>query len=144
MGFEHGGVGGEVSWRSRVRLDVDAPQCRVQVEGFQRPFLAQQLDLVDDFCPAVIPDKEENDSLIHFTDRDRTFDDIPIFVFEAEISSLKHIFIQLLPKCNVFSRSRQVEHLHVKPVSHATHLFAAKDQKPFEPNRKPLKRFQGR
>lgn len=54
VGFEHSGVGGEVGRRPRVGLDVDAPQRRVQVKGFQRPFLTQQLDLVDDFGATII------------------------------------------------------------------------------------------
>lgn len=55
--LQDGRVGGKVGGGSRVRLNVDAPQLRVQAEGVERSFLTQQLDLVDDLCTSVVPDK---------------------------------------------------------------------------------------
>lgn len=55
MGIQHGGVDGEVGGGAGVGLHVDAPQRRVQVKSLQGSFLAQQLNLVDYFCSAVVP-----------------------------------------------------------------------------------------
>lgn len=55
--LQNGRVGRKVGGGSRVRLNVDAPQLRVQTEGVERSFLTQQLDLVDDLCTSIVPDE---------------------------------------------------------------------------------------
>lgn len=47
----------EVSGGSGVRLNVDAPLVWVQAEGGECPFLTQQLNLIDNLCTPIIPEK---------------------------------------------------------------------------------------
>lgn len=60
--LQDGRVGCKVGGGARVRLDVDAPQVGVQAEGAESPFLAQQLDLVDDLCTSVVPGEEPEET----------------------------------------------------------------------------------
>lgn len=52
--FEEGGVHGEVGGGSRVGLDVHAPLFRIQTVRLEGAFLAELLDLIDDFVSAVV------------------------------------------------------------------------------------------
>lgn len=47
----------KVGRRARVRLDVYPPQVGVQTEGGERSFLAEQLNLIYNLCPSIIPKK---------------------------------------------------------------------------------------
>lgn len=49
-GRQHGKVGR----RSRVWLDIDAPFLGIQVVGFERPLLTQDLDLIDVLVTAIV------------------------------------------------------------------------------------------
>mmetsp|Transcript_41269 Transcript_41269/g.115267 ORF Transcript_41269/g.115267 Transcript_41269/m.115267 type:complete len:251 (+) Transcript_41269:1164-1916(+) len=54
VGFEQGGVHGEVCRAAGVGLHVDAPLLRVQAERLESAVLAQVLDLVDDLVASVV------------------------------------------------------------------------------------------
>lgn len=47
-------VNGEVGRGAGVRLHIDTPPLGIQVEGFQGPLAAEQLDLVDELVAAVV------------------------------------------------------------------------------------------
>lgn len=64
--FEHRRVDGKVSGGTRVRLDVDPPQSRVQVKGVQGALLAQQLDLIHHLRSTVV---SEGDATGPFSER---------------------------------------------------------------------------
>lgn len=47
----------KVGRRAGVRLDVYPPQVWVQTEGGERSFLAEQLNLIYNLCPSIVPRK---------------------------------------------------------------------------------------
>lgn len=63
--LQDGCVGCKVGGGARVRLYVDAPQVGVQAEGAERPFLAQQLDLVNDLCASIVPERQGAGALFY-------------------------------------------------------------------------------
>jgi hypothetical protein len=54
MWFKKAGVNGEVGWRARVWLDIDAPLRRIKSVGSQSTVLAHSLDLVNDLISTVV------------------------------------------------------------------------------------------
>ncbi|TNN60321.1 hypothetical protein EYF80_029486 [Liparis tanakae] len=59
MWLQYRCVGCKVSGGSRVRLDVDAPQIWVQTKCEECSLLAQQLNLVNDLCTSIVPEKNK-------------------------------------------------------------------------------------
>ena len=54
MRWEKSRVNGQVCWRSRVGLDIDAPFHWVQIEGLEGSVLAKNLNFIDDFISSII------------------------------------------------------------------------------------------
>lgn len=60
MGFHQGSVDGEISWRARIRLHIDAPFLGFQTKGLQCSLLAQTLHFIYILVTSIIPATEIN------------------------------------------------------------------------------------
>lgn len=115
MGSDKSCVDSKVSWRARVRLDINTPIVWAQTKCCQTSLLAQQFHLINEFIATIVPVKKWIIMNIYLQ-----YEHYWIYFSEDNISDmvLYHYFKQMYSQKRLYWYSLNINTCIVKNINH--------------------------